>query len=280
MCRFMFKKFSRKSKVLTVILSAMSVVVLTVSAFFIFVSDYYHSDTSSINAYISEYNVTKKELYDGATSYSLESNDKGFVFYPGGKVEHTAYEPLMYNLASKGITCILIRMPFNLAFFNVDAASKVKQYFPDIKSWYIGGHSLGGSIASSYVEKNHEEFDGLILLASYSINDLRTKDINILTIYGNEDKVLKYLQSLDNYDIDLDFMNKVVKRRNLEELIDKYVISNSSKELKMLYDTVKANLFVMVKVNPKTIDNTPTTTLIKPVKRCVFCQVVSLYILQ
>lgn len=186
----MFKKFSKKSKVLTVILSAMSVVVLTVSAFFIFVADYYHSDVSSINAYISEYNVTKKELYDGATSYSLESNDKGFIFYPGGKVEHTAYEPLMYNLASKGITCILIKMPFNLAFFNVDAASKAKQYFPNINSWYIGGHSLGGSIASTYLEKNHEDFEGLVLLASYSMNDLKTKDIDVISIRGSEDKVL------------------------------------------------------------------------------------------
>ena len=60
--------------------------------------------------------------------------------------------------------------------------------------------------------------------------------------------------SLDNYDVDLDFMNKVIERRNLEEMIDKYVISNASKELKMLYDTVKANLHVMIKLNEKTID--------------------------
>ncbi len=192
----MFKKFSKKSKVLTVILSALSVVVLTVSAFFIFVADFYHSDTSSINAYISEYNVTKKELYDGATSYSLESNDKGFIFYPGGKVEHTAYEPLMYNLASKGITCILIRMPFNLAFFNVDAASKAKQYFTNINSWYIGGHSLGGSISASYLEKNYDDFEGLVLLASYSMNDLKTKDIDVISILGSEDKVL----NMEHYD--------------------------------------------------------------------------------
>ena len=39
------------------------------------------------------------------TSYIPESYDTGFIFYPGGKVESTSYEVLMYNLASKGILC-------------------------------------------------------------------------------------------------------------------------------------------------------------------------------
>ena len=60
--------------------------------------------------------------------------------------------------------------------------------------------------------------------------------------------------SLDNYDVDISYMNKVIERRDLVELIDKYVISNASKELKMLNDTVKANLKIMVNINAKTIN--------------------------
>lgn len=38
----------------------------------------------------------------------------GLIFYPGGKVEHTAYAPLLYACAEKGILCALIEMPGNV----------------------------------------------------------------------------------------------------------------------------------------------------------------------
>jgi pimeloyl-ACP methyl ester carboxylesterase len=87
-------------------------------------------------------------------------------------------------------------MPYNLAVLRMDAAEGLQEMYPDIESWYIGGHSLGGSMASSYIEKSGDAFDGLILLGSYSAVDLSGKDIDVLSVYGSEDKVL----NKDKYD--------------------------------------------------------------------------------
>ena len=86
-------------------------------------------------------------------------------------------------------------MPFNLAIFNVNAAGKVIDSYSNIDRWYIGGHSLGGAMASSFSEKNDDKIDGLILLGAYSTSNLSSADIEVLSIYGSEDKVL----NMDKY---------------------------------------------------------------------------------
>jgi len=95
-----------------------------------------------------------------------------------------AYAPLLSSLARRGITCILMKMPMNLAVFNINAADGVYDRFPDIGTWYIGGHSLGGAMASSYVDKNSTRLEGLILLGAYPID---SAGLPTLAIYGSED---------------------------------------------------------------------------------------------
>jgi alpha-beta hydrolase superfamily lysophospholipase len=63
-------------------------------------------------------------------------------------------------------------MPFNLAVMDTDAADKAYERIADTDNWYIGGHSLGGSMAASFAADSDIDFDGLILLASYSTADL------------------------------------------------------------------------------------------------------------
>ena len=57
------------------------------------------------------------------------------------------------------------------------------------KNRYIGGHSLGGSIAANYAAKHGDEINGLILFASYSTKALND-DLCVISIYGTEDEVL------------------------------------------------------------------------------------------
>jgi len=111
-------------------------------------------------------------------------NETGLIFYPGGKVEAAAYYPLLDKLSKNGITCVLLKMPFNLAVFDIDAADKVYESLPDIENWYISGHSLGGAMASSYIEGNSDKLNGLILLGAYPINN---EQLVTLAIYGSED---------------------------------------------------------------------------------------------
>ena len=114
----------------------------------------------------------------------------GFIFYPGGKVEHTAYAPLMRACAERGVLCVLIRMPFNLAVFNINGADGIPEQFPEVAHWYLGGHSLGGAMAASYAADHADELDGLVLLAAYSTRDLTKSGLAVLSIYGSEDGVL------------------------------------------------------------------------------------------
>ena len=161
-----------------------------------FVLDYYHSDKSSIENYVKEQNITRVQFKSNALLFYGSENKSALVFYPGAKVEYTAYEPLMSACAKRGIMGILIKMPLNFANFDINAAKRMKKYFPDIKNWYIGGHSLGGKYAAVHVYNYPNEYKGLILLGSYSsIKDLSKTDLKVLSIYGSEDKVL----NLDNY---------------------------------------------------------------------------------
>jgi pimeloyl-ACP methyl ester carboxylesterase len=112
----------------------------------------------------------------------------------------------MRELASQGILCITIKMPFNLAVFNINGADEVRDKFSKVESWYIGGHSLGGSMVCSYLEENHTRYKGLILLASYSTSDLSKTNLKVLSVFGTNDKVLnmeKYNENLKNIDTSL-----------------------------------------------------------------------------
>ena len=159
--------------------------------FFVYVGDFYKADDAAIAVFEpSGAQGVGVERTDGAlVAYPEGETIAGFIFYPGGKVEYDAYEPLMREIASHGVLCVLVEMPFNLAVFDVSAADRYKNRFPEVSSWYVGGHSLGGSMAASYV-KGSSGYCGLILLAAYSTEDLSDKSISVLSVYGSEDGVL------------------------------------------------------------------------------------------
>lgn len=192
---------NKKQKLIRGLIISFSVIILLFLVFIIYVSDYYRADEVSLEAYTSEFTIDKKTLEKRITAYVPSSYDTGFIFYPGGKVESTAYEALMYKLASLGILCVLVEMPFNLAVFDINKASDVFDYYPNISNWYIGGHSLGGSMAASFIDKKSDKLSGLILLGSYSTADLTDDAIEVLSIYGSCDKVLnieKYNKNKEN----------------------------------------------------------------------------------
>lgn len=180
MIRFAFKTVSR------VIALALAVIIAILAV--TFVNDYYKADESALCC-------TYEEMEDGSLVCRPENAVAGLIFYPGAKVEHTAYLPLMETLAERGILSVIIKMPLRLAFLDVNAADGIPEMFPEIDRWYIGGHSLGGSMAASYLE-GHPELSGIILLASYSTADIT--DSRALSIYGTEDEVLNHAQYLIN----------------------------------------------------------------------------------
>ena len=61
--------------------------------------------------------------------------------------------------------------------------------------------------------------------------------------------------SLDNYNVDPLYMKKVIARRGLQEQMDKYVINSCSKELKMLSDSAKSSIPILISLNQKTLES-------------------------
>lgn len=156
---------------------------LLVGGFYIYTLDYYSADQEAKKTTITK-NYDDFYVFSPNREFDL---DTGFIFYPGGKVEALAYAPLMKQLSERGLTVVLVEMPFNLAVFNTDAADEILAEMEGMDNWYIGGHSLGGAMASSYLEKTDEEFKGLILLGAYPLGEV---EIPMLAIVGSEDEIV------------------------------------------------------------------------------------------
>ena len=179
----------RKRKILIITASVVLVLAIVVGACAIYLGDYYRADDEAIGAFLPQ-GTTWKEESDGTIVFEPEGATKGFIFYPIGKVEYTAYIPLMQACAEEGILCVLLKMPFNLAVLDVNAADGIQKEYPEIEDWYIGGHSLGGSMAASYLADHEKDYEGLILLGSYSTADLSDTDLAVLSVFGSEDQVM------------------------------------------------------------------------------------------
>ena len=115
----------------------------------------------------------------------------GLIIYPGARVDARAYAPLARTLATKGITVAIPSMPLNLAIFGPNKASEIITATPEIDRWFIGGHSLGGTMAADFASRNRAKVSGIILLASYPLagSGLAAADIPVLSVYGTNDQI-------------------------------------------------------------------------------------------
>lgn len=113
----------------------------------------------------------------------------GLIFYPGGLVDPAAYAPVLKAIAEDGELVVITPMPLNLAIFQTGAASAVIDAHPEISTWILAGHSLGGAAAGIYAENNSSRLAGLALWDSYppDSSDLSDNDLPVLSIYGTTD---------------------------------------------------------------------------------------------
>ncbi|WP_243129602.1 alpha/beta hydrolase [Clostridium sp. HBUAS56017] len=148
-------------------------------------------DYKSIAAMALKSNDSIKVTDDNFIVFTPENKTptKGFIFYPGAKVEAEAYSPLCKKIAEAGYKVVIVKMPLNFAIFSPDKADEVINLYSDIDEWAIGGHSLGGVMASKYAS-NQEKIKGIVLYASYPEGDeLEGVDKKVLSIWGNNDGV-------------------------------------------------------------------------------------------
>jgi len=172
-------------------LGLLALIIVAVGGFYVYTLDYSKAVPEALAAYqqsTAQSSTVHAFLSEGATV--------GIIFYPGGKVEAKAYSNLCLELSQQGYSVFLVDMPFNLAVFDINAASRVQKLNPQIQTWFIAGHSLGGAMAYSYFQSHESDYAGIILLAAYP---LAAPDKPVLILKGSNDQVLdqKKLEGFD-----------------------------------------------------------------------------------
>ena len=220
------KKVHKIGKVLGIVLLVLVLLVgVAAIGFKIYTSHYYAMDQDITTVITNEY-ADRVLVYSNDAGMAFFPKDKNFraiiVYYPGGKVEYTAYESLMYKLSARGFICLLPKMPENIALLDIKAVDtlvpqdEATRQIADSLDWYMAGHSLGGAAATKYlsdayieqISENSKESDadkekltrykGLILCGSYPPYDLTATDLRLLSIYGSNDGVL----NMESYEED------------------------------------------------------------------------------
>ena len=90
------------------------IILAVLIGFFVYAGTYYHADPSAAEALESDDRVTVAKTEYG-WMFDGPSEEDVLVFYPGAKVEETAYAPLLHLLAGRGIDVCMVKMPFRLA---------------------------------------------------------------------------------------------------------------------------------------------------------------------
>ena len=121
---------------------------------------------------------------------------EGLIIYPGGRVDYRSYAPLAHAMANEGYLTVIVPMPLNLAVFGANSANDVIASHPEITSWVIGGHSLGGTMAAQFAYQNPSKIEGLVLWAAYpaSGNNMSSYKLHVTTIHGSNDGLVSTAQ--------------------------------------------------------------------------------------
>jgi Alpha/beta hydrolase family len=149
---------------------------------------------SSKNSLIIEENSSYWEI--SPKNCTPETCSRGVIFYPGAKVDPQAYFYKLGFLAQNN-KLFITKPTLNLAFFNINQADDVIKVNPEIKSWAIGGHSLGGAMACEYA-KNRYNINTLVLIGSYCNTDISTNKVKVIPIYGTLDGIIKSQKLIEN----------------------------------------------------------------------------------
>lgn len=114
-----------------------------------------------------------------------------FAFYPGAFVNPKAYAPYLRALAEQGYIGFILKVPVGFSLLEPNAANDAKKDTyakAHCTKFVIGGHSLGGVVATDYINSHPQ--DGLVLLASYPQDTTSIADQTgtvVSSIYGTRD---------------------------------------------------------------------------------------------
>ena len=201
-------KISKKQKGLLALAGILAALLL---AFGLYFGNYYHADKTAQQAMKSSRTVKVKQTAEGYL-FDGPAKKNAIIFYPGAKVETTAYAPLLKQIASQEADVFLVDMPLHMAFFGLNKADNIRASY-HYQNWYMSGHSLGAAMAARYSADHLKDYRGLIMLAGYPTKDLHAANFSVLSIYGSKDGNAKMLQKNPQY-LPKDYTKQVIKGGN------------------------------------------------------------------
>lgn len=100
-------KMAKKQKGLLALAVILAALLL---AFGLYFGNYYHADKTAQQAMKSSRTVKVKQTAEGYL-FDESAKKNAIIFYPGAKVETTAYAPLLKQIASQEADVFLVAMP-------------------------------------------------------------------------------------------------------------------------------------------------------------------------
>lgn len=146
----------------------------------------------ALAAMVSDASVTVEESATAIVLRPAEApSGRGLLYQPGARVDARAYAAMLRPLAEAGVTVVIPKQPLGIAFLATGALDSARAAHPEVASWVVGGHSLGGTVAASTAEGDASTaapVTGLLLHASYPASDMSgTLDVEVLSVSGSAD---------------------------------------------------------------------------------------------
>ena len=112
----------------------------------------------------------------------------GLVFSPGARVDSRAYAANLRPVAEAGFLVVILKEPLGLSVLQPEQSAGAIGDHPEIQTWAVGGHSLGGVTASGFAAGNLDAVSGLLLWASYPQNDMSGDErLQVESVFGSND---------------------------------------------------------------------------------------------
>lgn len=139
--------------------------------------------------------VSKKATNENDVLFFNGDKDKpALIFYQGALVESASYSIWAEKVAEAGFSVYLVKEPLNLAVLGQNKAKQVVRS-NHLSNYVIGGHSLGGVMASRFAaEQDNNAVKGVFFLASYpdKKGSLAKFKGQVLSLTGTVDGVLNW----------------------------------------------------------------------------------------
>ena len=126
------------------------------------------------------------DVVSSPTAWALRparTSGTGIVFFPGALVDPRAYLALLRPLAEQGHLVVVVKPPLTVAL--LASATPALDSHPEVTSWAVGGHSLGGVAAAT--EVGDPRIDAVFFWASYPARDLSGAAVAAASISGERD---------------------------------------------------------------------------------------------